>query len=192
MHSLTGSEYPSRSSEAKLFGIEFSYLHVSKEDSSIEARCDQLDSQLFEAEYFADENSALVPANVAAIVDSSQLEPLRVLELRQLPRQSYRAGDVKTRGNLVVQTLMRALVVKHVAEVIEAALLCSKGCRRWFSRVLLQGAPSRCDASARGGRFVVADPPECAHARSQASSIRARALIALRALCPQTALRCRS
>src|ERR1700722_20399211 len=139
MHSLTGSEHPSRSSEAKLFGIEFSYLHVSKEDS-IEARCDQLDSQLFEAEYFADEDSVLVPANVAAIVDSSQLEPLRVPELRQLSRQSYRAGDVKTRGNLVVQTLMRALVVKHVAEVIESALLCSKGCRRWFSRVLLQGA----------------------------------------------------
>ncbi len=139
MHSLTASEHLSRSSEAKLFGIEFSYLHVSKEDS-IKPRGDQLDSQLFEAEYFADENSALVPANVAAIVDSSQLEPLRVLELRQLPRQSYRAGDVKTRGNLVVQTLMRALVVKHVAEVIEVALLCSKGCRRWFSRVLLQGA----------------------------------------------------
>jgi hypothetical protein len=35
-----------------------------------------------------------VPANIAAIVDSSQLEPLRVPELRQLTRQSYRAGDV--------------------------------------------------------------------------------------------------
>ena len=44
MNSLTGSEHSSRSSEAKLFGIEFSYLHVSKEDS-IEPRCDQLDSQ---------------------------------------------------------------------------------------------------------------------------------------------------
>ena len=50
MHSLTGSEHPSRSSEAKLFGIEFSYLHVSKEDS-IKPRRDQLECQLFEAEY---------------------------------------------------------------------------------------------------------------------------------------------
>ena len=93
MHSLTGSEHPSRSSEAKLFGIEFSYLHISKEDS-IKPRRDQLYSQLFEAEYFADEDSVFVPANIAAIVDSSQLEPLRVPELRQLTRQSYRAGDV--------------------------------------------------------------------------------------------------
>ena len=73
MHSSIVSDNSSRSSEAKLFGIEFSYLHVSKEDS-IKPRCDQLDSQLFEAEYFADEDSVLVPANVAAIVDSSQLE----------------------------------------------------------------------------------------------------------------------
>src|SRR5271170_5705876 len=85
MNSLTGSDHSSRSSEAKLFGIEFSDLHVSKEDS-IKARCDQLDSQLFEAEYLADEDSVLVPANVATIIDSSQLEPLRVRELRQLAR----------------------------------------------------------------------------------------------------------
>ena len=48
MHLLTGSDHSSRSTEAKLFGIEFSDLHVSKEDS-IKPRCDQLDSQLFEA-----------------------------------------------------------------------------------------------------------------------------------------------
>jgi hypothetical protein len=71
MHSLTGSEHPSRSSEAKLFGIEFSYLHVSKEDS-VKPWCDQLECQLFKAEYFADEDSVFVPADVTAIVDSSQ------------------------------------------------------------------------------------------------------------------------
>jgi hypothetical protein len=47
MHSLTGSDHSSRSAEAKLFGIEFSYPHVSKEDP-IKPRCDQLDSQLFD------------------------------------------------------------------------------------------------------------------------------------------------
>ena len=99
MHSLAGSDYSTRSSETKLFGIEFSYLHISKEDS-IKPRCDQLDSQLFEAEYFADEDSVLVPANVPAIVDSSQLEPLRVRELQQLARQSYRAGDLRELGCL--------------------------------------------------------------------------------------------
>ena len=70
MHSATSSDHSSRSSEAKLFGIEFSYLHVSKEDS-IKPWCDQLDSQLFEAEHFADEDSVLVPTNVAAVVDTS-------------------------------------------------------------------------------------------------------------------------
>ena len=71
---MTGSENLSRSSEAKLFGIEFSYLHVSKENS-VEPRCNQLDSQLFKAEYFADEDPILVPANVSAVVDSPQQEP---------------------------------------------------------------------------------------------------------------------
>jgi hypothetical protein len=139
MCSLRGSAHSSRSSEEKLFGIDFSYLHVSKQHS-IEPRCDQLDSQLFEAEYLADKDSLLVPADVAAIVDSSQLKSLRVREFRQLVRQSYRAPDVKTCGNLVVQALMRALIVERVTEVIEAALLCSKGCRRWCGRVLLQRA----------------------------------------------------
>jgi hypothetical protein len=85
MHSLTGSDRSSRSSEAKLFGIEFSYLHVSKEDS-IKPWCDQLECQLFEAEYLADEDSIFVPADVAAIVYPSQKETLRVRELRQLAR----------------------------------------------------------------------------------------------------------
>ncbi len=47
---------------------------------------------------------------------------------------------VETRWNLVVQTLMRALVVEHVAKVVEAALLCAKGCRGRFRSVLLQCA----------------------------------------------------
>src|ERR1700739_2485431 len=104
MHLLTGSDHSSRSSEAKLFGIEFSDLHVSKEDS-VTPRCDQLDSQLFEAEYFADENSVLVPADVATIVHPSQKEPLRVPERQQLTRQPDRAGDVETCWDLVVQIL---------------------------------------------------------------------------------------
>jgi hypothetical protein len=47
---------------------------------------------------------------------------------------------VETRWDLVVQALMRALVIEHVAKVIEAALLCAKGSRRRFRRVLLQSA----------------------------------------------------
>lgn len=45
---------------------------------------------------------------------------------------------VETGRDLVVQALVRALVVEHVANIIEAALLRTKGCRRRFRRVLLQ------------------------------------------------------
>jgi len=51
---LDSSDHSPRSSEAKLFGIEFSDLHVSKEDS-VKPWCHRLESQLFEAEYLADE-----------------------------------------------------------------------------------------------------------------------------------------
>ena len=71
MHSSTSSDHSSRSSETKFFGIEFADLHVSKEDS-VKPRRNQLDAQLFEAEYFADENPVLVPADVTTVVDSSQ------------------------------------------------------------------------------------------------------------------------
>ena len=91
MHSSAGSDHSSRSSETKFFGIEFADLHVSKEHP-VKPWCDQLDAQLFEAEYFADEDSVLVPADVAAIVHPSQQETLRVRELQQLARQSDRVG----------------------------------------------------------------------------------------------------
>jgi hypothetical protein len=136
---MDSSEHSSRCSEAHLFGAEFSDFHVSKEDS-VEPRCDQLDTQLFEAEYFADEDPVLVPADVAAIVDSSQQETPCVPELWQLAGQSDRTGDIETCGDLIVQALVRTLVIEHIAKVIESALLCAKGCRRRFCRVLLQCA----------------------------------------------------
>ena len=59
---IDSSEHSSRCSEAHLFEAEFSDFHVWKEDS-VEPRCDQFDTQLFEAEYFADEDPVLVPAD---------------------------------------------------------------------------------------------------------------------------------
>ena len=58
---MARSDYSPRSSEAKVFRIELSDLHVSKEDS-VKPWCDQLECQLFEAEYLADEDSVFVPA----------------------------------------------------------------------------------------------------------------------------------
>ena len=87
MHPAANSDHSPCSSKTKLLRIEFSYLHVSKENS-IKPWCDQLESQLFEAEYLADEDSMFVPADVAAIVYPSQKETLRVRELRQLAWQS--------------------------------------------------------------------------------------------------------
>jgi hypothetical protein len=71
MHSSANSDHSRCSSKTKLVRIEFSDLHVSKEES-VKPWCYQLESQLFEAEYFADEDSVFVPADVAAIVHPSQ------------------------------------------------------------------------------------------------------------------------
>ena len=91
MHSSANSDHSPCSSKTKLFHIEFSDLRISKEDS-IKPWCDRLKSQLFEAEYLADEDPVLVPADVAAIVHPSQKETLRVRELWQLMWQSNGAG----------------------------------------------------------------------------------------------------
>ena len=78
MHSSANSDHSPCSSKAKLFHIQFSDLHVSKEDS-INPRRDQLECPLFEAEYLADEDSVFMSADVAAIVHPSQKETLRVV-----------------------------------------------------------------------------------------------------------------
>ena len=83
MHSSTDSDHSPRSSETKFFGIKFSDLHVSKEDS-VKPWCHQLESQLFETEYLADENSCLVPTDVSAVVHPSQQKTYRVIEFRQI------------------------------------------------------------------------------------------------------------
>jgi hypothetical protein len=89
---IDNSDHSSRSPEAKLFGIEFSDLHVSKEDS-IKPWRDQLKCQLFEAEYFADEDSVLVPADVAAVIYPSQEETLRIGKLPRAKSRSDRHDE---------------------------------------------------------------------------------------------------
>jgi hypothetical protein len=91
MHSSANSDDSSCNSKTKLFHIELSDLHVSKEDA-IKPWCYQLQGQLFEAEDFADEDSVFVPADVAAIVHPPQKETLWVRELLQFAWQSDRAG----------------------------------------------------------------------------------------------------
>jgi hypothetical protein len=73
MHSLANSDHSPCSSKAKLFQVEFSNLHVSKEDS-VKPWRDQLEAQLFEPEYLADKDSVFVPADVV-FVHPSQRSP---------------------------------------------------------------------------------------------------------------------
>lgn len=120
-----GSDYSPRRSEAELFRIEFSDLHVAKEDP-VKFWCDQLESQFFKAEHLADEDSVLVPAYVAAIVHTPEEKILWVGVLRHLAWQPDGTGEVETCWRLVVQALMRPLVVEHMTKAIEATLLCAK------------------------------------------------------------------
>ena len=111
MHSSKGSDHSSRSPEAKLFHVKFPDLHVSKEDS-VKSWYYQLKCQLFEAEYLADEDSRLMPADVSAIAHASQQKAFRVSEFRQLAWQSDGAWVVETCWDLVVQGLMGCSLLK--------------------------------------------------------------------------------
>ena len=82
--------------------------------------------ELFEAEYFADENSGLVPADVATVIHFSHNKSFWVRELRQFAWQSDRTGVIETGRNCVLQPLMWTLVIEDVAKIIEAALMCTK------------------------------------------------------------------
>jgi hypothetical protein len=76
--------------------------------------------------HFADENSGLVPADVATVIHFSQKKPSGISGLRQFAWQSGRTGAIKTGRNCVLQALMWTLVIEDVAKMIEAALLCTK------------------------------------------------------------------
>jgi hypothetical protein len=78
MRSSASSNHSPRGSKTKFFHIQFSDLHVSKEDL-VEIWCDQLKSQLFKPKYFANEYPSFVPADVAAVVHPSEKNTLRVL-----------------------------------------------------------------------------------------------------------------
>src|SRR5580700_663619 len=106
MRSSASSNHSPRGSKTKFFRIQFSDLHISKEDS-VEIWCDQLKSQLFKAKYFANEDPGFVAANIAAVVHPSEKNTLRVRVLRQLAWHSHGTGKINTCWNLVVQTLMR-------------------------------------------------------------------------------------
>jgi hypothetical protein len=103
------SDHSPCSSKTKLVRIEFSDLHVSNEDS-VKPWCDQLESQLFEAEYFADEDSVFVPDDVAAIVQPSSPvpangAPLSVLILAGTPYSRMAASQI-------ARTWLRSILTK--------------------------------------------------------------------------------
>jgi hypothetical protein len=95
MRPSASSNHSPRGPKTKFFRIQFSDLHVSKEDS-VGIECDQLKSQLFKAKYFADEYPSFVPTDVAAVVHPSEKNTLRVRVLRQLAWHSNGAGNENT------------------------------------------------------------------------------------------------
>ena len=68
-------------------------------EHSVKPLCDQLESQLFEPEYFAEKDSVFVPADVAAIVYPSQKETLGVRELFIQPIESFDSPNSPVPGN---------------------------------------------------------------------------------------------
>jgi hypothetical protein len=86
---------------------------------------DLLEANVFAAEGVADVDPASVPAKAAVAADESSLEVAGVLERRELARVGSVGRHVERRGRLLTDgfAVVRALVVVHRLEVVEASLL---------------------------------------------------------------------
>ena len=78
---------------------------------------------LFVAKNFADEDSVLMPTDVAAVVHSPGQERPRVLEARYAAWEHPGTGHIDAAWRFVAEGLMRTLMVEHRAEAIKLLLL---------------------------------------------------------------------
>src|SRR5665213_2392998 len=97
-------------------------LGVAEEDA-VHVLVHLLKPNLLVAEYFADEDPALVPADVSAVVHTPRLERSGILEARHAPGQHSSAGHVDASWRLVGESFVWALMVEDKTEAIELLLL---------------------------------------------------------------------
>jgi hypothetical protein len=75
--------------EAKRFRVKLANLNIPKIDL-IEVFVDLLEAENLKSKDLADEYTACMPADVAAVVHSAKHKPMRINELDQISRQEYR------------------------------------------------------------------------------------------------------
>src|SRR5580658_5371956 len=88
-------------------------------------------SDLFVAQHFANEDAALMPTDVSAVVHPPRLERFWIFEVRYPTGEQPSARHVYVPRCLVGKRLMWAFMVKDVTKAIELLLLrCHCACRR--------------------------------------------------------------
>lgn len=96
------SDHSTRRAKTELLHIKFADLQLPKENP-IKPRLTQFKSQLFEAKYFADKDSVLVPTDISAVVDSTYQKIRRVFKFGHPAWKSNSTWVVDTRWRLIVQ-----------------------------------------------------------------------------------------
>jgi hypothetical protein len=82
----------------------------------------------------------MVPTDATIGADVASLEAVRVLERWKFRRHLPRGGVIAGGGCVQVERLMRTLMVKLVAEVVDLLLLCAKGSARRAGGFGFEGA----------------------------------------------------
>ncbi len=96
-----GSSHGLNRPEAKGFRIKLTNLNIPKIDL-VKVLLDLLETESLKSKDLADEYTAFMPADVAAVVHSAEQKPIRINELDQISRQEYRTWPIYAAWSRIV------------------------------------------------------------------------------------------
>ena len=95
---LTPSSHDLNRPEAKRIRVKLTNFNIAKIDL-VEVFIDLLEAESFKSKDLADEYTAFMPADVAAVIHSAEQKPIRINELDQISRQEYRTWPIYAASN---------------------------------------------------------------------------------------------
>jgi hypothetical protein len=125
--------------EPQLRDIEFTQFHVSEVDPKY-LFIHLLEAEILERKHLADEDTILVPADVAARVHTPGLKASGIAERCESPGEHDRAALVEACRRRVVDSFVRSFMVEDLSEAIELLLLQPEGQGWRLRRIFLQRA----------------------------------------------------
>ena len=142
-HAFHSSSFPTLALSAEagpkshVTNIELAELQRGEVDV-VEVLFDLLQSDVFSEKDLADEDTALVPTDVACIVHASRLKVLGVDVCLGVARQKSRAWRLQSAWSLVAKRFVGTLMVVDTAELLESLLLRFYRSGGRVRRILLQ------------------------------------------------------